>query len=234
MSSKKNERQRQYWRLTTDRGLPATRATDSLSETAVPTRLIRRRSPDGHTATVIGVRDPSIVEAWGSSVHDRAAVYPCDGLIDGPDRVVFRAVDIAAPAALAFRWLCQLRAAPYSYDWVDNFGRRSPRRLIPGLDRLEVGQRFMSIFRLVSFEEGRSITLDSTTVLFGRVATTYLVVPVATDRSRLVVKLAFTAPRGLLGSVMRRLLPSGDLVMMRKQLLTLQALAERDAGELSG
>ena len=42
----------------------------------------------------------------------------------------------------------------------------------------------MTIFRLASFEEGRSITLDSTTVLFGRVVTTYLVVPRGTDQSR--------------------------------------------------
>jgi len=180
------------------------------------------------------MRVPSVVETWGSLVHERSAAYPCDGLIDGPDRVVFRGVDIAAPAQLVFRWLCQLRAAPYSYDWVDNFGRRSPRRLIEGLDRLGVGQRFMSIFRLVSFQEGRSITLDSTTLLFGRVAGTYLVVPTDAERSRLVVKLAFAAPRRLLGSVVRQLLPAGDLVMMRKQLLTLKALAERDAGEWRG
>lgn len=96
------------------------------------------------------VRGPALVETWGSSVGERAAAYPCDGLVDHPDGVVFRGVDISAPAGLAFRWLCQLRVAPYSYDWVDNFGRRSPRHLIPGLDRLEVVQRFMGIFRLVS------------------------------------------------------------------------------------
>lgn len=170
-----------------------------------------------------------MVETWGSSVDERAADYPCDGLIDDPHGVVFRAVDVAAPAPLVFRWLCQLRVAPYSYDWIDNLGRRSPRRLTEGLDRLEVGRRFMGIFRLVGFEAGRSITLDSDTPLFGRVAGTYRVVPTSDGRSRLVAKLVFKARRGLLGWVMRRLLPPGDLIMMRKQLLTLKALAERDA-----
>jgi hypothetical protein len=179
--------------------------------------------------TIDVVRDLSAVGTWGSSAAERAAAYPCDGLIDRPDRVLFRAVDVAAPAGLVFRWLCQLRVAPYSYDWIDNLGRRSPRRLTEGLDDLEVGQRFMTIFRLASLEEGRSITLDTTTPLFGRVAVTYQVTPTATYRSRLVAKLAFVTPRGLHGGVMRLLLPTGDLIMMRKQMLTLRALAERDA-----
>ena len=144
-------------------------------------------------------------------------------------------MDVAAPDHLVFRWLCQLRAAPYSYDLIDNFGRRSPRKLIDGLDRLEVGQRFMQIFHLVSFEAGRSITLDSDTALFGRVTGTYVVTRIDTNRSRLVVKLEFTAARGRVGSLIRRhVLPTGDLIMMRKQLLTLKKLAERDAREARG
>jgi hypothetical protein len=173
------------------------------------------------------VRTGSVIETWGSSNDERAMAYPCDGIVEVPDGIVFRAVDVSAPAEVVFRWLCQLRAAPYSYDWIDNFGRRSPRRLTPGLEWLEVGQRFMSIFRLVSFEPGRSITLDSQSLLFGRVAITYLVVSAGHDRSRLVVKVAFAAPRDLYGAVLRRFLPAGDLIMMRKQLLTLKHLAER-------
>jgi hypothetical protein len=171
----------------------------------------------------------SVIDTWGSTPVERAEPYPCDALIDGPRRELFRAVDVDAPADVAFRRVCQLRAAPYSYDWLDNLGRRSPRTLTPGLDELAMGQRVMMIFRLASFEPGRSITIDANTRLFGYVAATYRVVPAGGDQSRLVAKLAVGPRRGWLALVMDRLLPAGDLVMMRKQLLTLKRLAERDA-----
>jgi hypothetical protein len=169
----------------------------------------------------------SLVETWGSSPHERTLVYPCDRFIDDPDGALYRAVDVEAPSELVYRWLCQLRAAPYSYDWIDNLGRRSPRILTPGLEELEVGQAVMRIFRLVDFEEGRSITVDSTTKLFGRVAVSYLVIPTNRDQSRLVAKIIFKTSRGFLGAAGRLFLPAGDLLMMRKQLLTLKALAEQ-------
>jgi hypothetical protein len=169
-----------------------------------------------------------IVTTWGSSAAERAAEYPCDGLIERP-HVVFRAIDIDAPSGIVFRWLCQMRVAPYSYDWIDNLGRRSPRHLVPGLENLEIGQQFATIFRLVDYEDGRSITLSSDTALFGSVAGTYRVDPVHDNRSRLVAKLAFAGRCGLHDRLLSLFLPAGDLVMMRKQLLTFKALAERDA-----
>jgi hypothetical protein len=171
----------------------------------------------------------SVIAAWGSTAEERAEPFPCDALIAGPRRELFRAVDVDAPADVLFRWVCQLRAAPYSYDLLDNLGRRSPRELTPGLDDLAPGQRVMTIFRLVSFEPGRSITVASTTKLFGHVAVTYRVVPIDEQRSRLVVKLAVARRRGCVASVLDQLLPAGDLVMMRKQLLTLKARAEHAA-----
>jgi hypothetical protein len=103
---------------------------------------------------------------------------------------------------------------------------------VAGLDQLEVGQRFMTIFQLVSFEDGRSITIDSDTAALGRVAVTYTTVPAGSGRCRLVVKVVFQTPRGPIGRALKWLLPAGDLVMMRRQLLTLKALSERDAVRL--
>src|SRR5213594_4371663 len=71
---------------------------------------------------------------------------------------LYRAVDVEAPPPILFRWLCQLRVAPYSYDWIDNFGRPSPRELLPGLDAVAVGQRVMTFFELVDFERDRHLT----------------------------------------------------------------------------
>ncbi len=63
-------------------------------------------------------------------------------------------------------------------------------------------------------------------VLFGRVASSYLVLPVSEDSCRLVAKLRVLYPERPPGSWMRWFLPWGDLLMMRKQLLTLKHLAE--------
>jgi hypothetical protein len=168
-----------------------------------------------------------LVTEWGSTPAERAASYPCDRHLSNPEAVLFRAVDVAAPAAVGFRWLCQLRAAPYSYDLLDNFGRRSPQRLTPGLERLEVGQRLMTIFRLVEFDPGRSLTVYSSGRLLGDVACTYEVSRRGEGASRLVLKILARFPRGPRGTAMRVLLPPGDLLMARRQLLNLKGLAER-------
>ncbi|MGO9971241.1 MAG: hypothetical protein ACLP01_00120 [Solirubrobacteraceae bacterium] len=162
---------------------------------------------------------------WGSTPAERAQRFPCDHLLGAPDQALFRAVPVEAPAAVTFRWLCQLRVAPYSYDWIDNLGRRSPRELTPGVERLAPGQRVMTIFTLVEFEDGVSITVSTAGRSFGRIICTYRVEAFG-ERSRIVVKLlgAYRAPQRIL---IRALLPVGDLVMMRRQLLNLKALAEQ-------
>jgi hypothetical protein len=173
----------------------------------------------------------SVAYTWGSTAEEREMALPCDRYVEAPSQVLYRAIDVDAPPAVVFRWLCQLRVAPYSYDWIDNFGRTSPRTLTPGLERLAVGQRFMTIFELVEFEEGRHVTLvlRQGRWAFGDLSATYAVLTRADESSRLLVRLVTRAPRGVVGAVGRCLLPWGDLVMMRRQLLTLRGLAEEHA-----
>jgi hypothetical protein len=167
---------------------------------------------------------------WGSTEEERALPFACDRYLDAPDDALFRAVSVAAPAAVLFRWLCQLRIAPYSYDWIDNFGRRSPRQLTPGVDELRVGQPAMTIFELVEFERPRHLTLRTRpSRIIGQYTVTYAAVARGEQRCRLVVKLLIAWPRHALSYPIRRLGPLADLIMMRKQLLTLKCLAERDA-----
>ena len=68
----------------------------------------------------------SLGDSWGVTEIERGEPFPCDGLCPSAEAALFRGVTVNAPAAKTFRWLCQLRAAPYSYDWLDNLGRAHP------------------------------------------------------------------------------------------------------------
>jgi hypothetical protein len=175
----------------------------------------------------------TIATNWGATPAEQALTFPCDRYLAAADGAYFRAVNVQAPAAVLFRWLCQLKVAPYSYDWIDNLGRRSPHQLTPGLDRLAQGQRVMTIFELVEFEQDGHLTLllvePRAVALFGKIAGSYMIFPETDAICRLVVKLLVQYPQRWPRSWIRWPLPWGDLIMMRKQLLTLKQLAERSA-----
>ncbi|MGH9929077.1 MAG: hypothetical protein ACREA9_07595 [Pyrinomonadaceae bacterium] len=177
----------------------------------------------------------SVSETWGTEPEERQLAFPCDDIISQPDDALYRGVTVNASAETVFRWLCQMRIAPYSYDWIDNGGRQSPRELTPGLDDLAIGQDVMRIFKLTGFENDRHLTLrvrakSGAAQTFGDIAVSYFIVPAVDDRlinsCRLLVKLIAKYPSGLYGRMMRALLPWGDLIMMRRQLLNLKRLAE--------
>jgi len=165
--------------------------------------------------------------SWGATDAERRAEYPCAALVPGPAVRLVRALDVAAPAETTFRWVCQLRLAHYSYDLVDNHGRRSPRSLTPGAGDLCVGDLFLTLFEVDGWRRSREITgvgLPDTTARFGPMACTYRVEPAGEHASRLVGRLDVTAR----GRAARLAVAWGDLVMMRKQLRTLAGLAARD------
>ena len=79
-----------------------------------------------------------IGDRWGVTASEMARPYPCDDFVVSPALQAWRGVRVEAPAAAVWPWVAQVRLAPYSYDWIDNLGRRSPRQLI-GLPEPQVG-----------------------------------------------------------------------------------------------
>jgi hypothetical protein len=168
----------------------------------------------------------ALADHWNTRDEDFDGEWACDAGAPPGAAALYRAIDVDAERAVVWRWLCQLRAAPYSYDWLDNLGRRSPRELTPGLENLEIGQRVMSIFRLVDFRAEDHMTLEvAGFVGLGPLRVTYRVRE-RPGGTRLAVKLSVGSRPGWLGAVLLRALAIGDLVMMRKQLLTLKRYAE--------
>lgn len=170
--------------------------------------------------------------AWGAPVVIESPDAPeCPGLPEM--RLATRSVYTSAEPEALFLWLCQLRRAPYSYDWIDNLGRRSPRQADPGMQDLALGQRFMTIFTLIAYEPGRSLTLRMSpgwpTRAFGALTVKYQISQRAESRCQLSVALWVPLIGRRLGHFRRYLLAWGDVLMMRKQLRVLSELAEQEA-----
>lgn len=173
-------------------------------------------------------------EHWGTTPTERARRTPADDLVAVPTGRWTRGATSTAEPATLWRWLCQLTVAPYSYDLVDNLGRRSPRALTPGADDLRVGQRLLIIFVVDSFVPGEHLTIRrrsrSTRGPVGEFAVTYAVHddPAGSRLTATVVLDGTGPPIGVLAwTVGKKALAWGDLVMMRRQLTLLCALAAR-------
>ena len=162
-----------------------------------------------------------IGDRWGVSNRETARSYPCDGFVAAPGLQAWRGVSVNAPAAAVWPWVAQVRLAPYSYDWIDNLGRRSPRTLA-GLPEPRVGEPFTSaggraLGRIVAVDPGHHLTAK----IMGAFMS-YVLVPQGRDTTRLLLKVAMGINRWA-----APVLSVGDLIMARRQLLNLKQLAER-------
>jgi hypothetical protein len=162
-------------------------------------------------------------DSWGATAGERAERFACDAYVAAPTLRAWRGVSVAASPGDVWAWLIQVRLAPYSYDWIDNLGRRSPRSLMR-LDDPRPGDQFSAT---AGRPLGRVLAAEHESHLTARimgVVMTYRVRPSGADGTRLVLKIVGDLPRGT-----STLICLGDLVMARRQLLTFKRLAEGSA-----
>lgn len=161
-----------------------------------------------------------IGERWGVTDQEVARRYPCDDVVPSPAIELWRGVTVDASPAEVWPWLCQLRLAPYSYDWLDNMGRRSPRELrglpdpVPGEALSCIGGRF-PVGRVLSTAREEHLTAS----ILGSVMS-YVLSP-EDGSTRLLLKIVIERDHWY-----ARALAVGDWPMARRQLKTLKSLAE--------
>jgi hypothetical protein len=79
------------------------------------------------------------------------------GTSDTVCRELIRHIEIKAGTPEIFVWLKQLRIAPYSYDFIDNRGKKSPDFIIENLPPLRTYAHFLLVFNILKFEENSFI-----------------------------------------------------------------------------
>jgi hypothetical protein len=86
------------------------------------------------------------IVTWGATRQEAAAVLPGDELLDGPDGMSTRAIEIDAPPAAIWPWLAQMGPAPrggaYTYDWIENLlglNMHSANRVLPEYQHPQIG-----------------------------------------------------------------------------------------------
>jgi hypothetical protein len=161
-----------------------------------------------------------IGDRWGVTDDEVARHYPCDDVVPSPTLQAWRGVTVrTAPEAL-WRWVRQIQYAPYSYDWIDNLGHRSPQLLIDAPPPVP-GEHFTCTAHR---PQGRLLSVDPPVHYTGRIlgaVLSYVLAPADEKTTRLLLKIVMNPPGWLAPAV-----SIGDLWMARRQLLNLKALAE--------
>jgi hypothetical protein len=130
-----------------------------------------------------------------------------------------------------FPWLLQIgygRGGWYSYDWIDNDGHPSVRRVVPELQRLRVGDRIAMTPTLGPIV--REIVPGQHIVSSGEADSWCLLVePIDGRRTRLISRWRQDWPRTPATFVWLALADPGAFLMEQKMLRTIRDLAERSA-----
>ena len=180
-----------------------------------------------------------ILQNWGATPDEIAGPVVGDDLCANARVVATRSITVLAPPAAVYPWIRQMgfrRAGWYSYDWIDNLGRKSARTIHPEWQDVHSGSKVPGgpvDFEAAVVEEPRSFVLRLAPK--GRMADricfslAYELREISLG-TRLVTRMRsrVSVPGGAL--VDRLILGPGDGIMVRKQLTTLSRIARLPSG----
>ena len=175
------------------------------------------------------------LDSWGATSDEITGAVVGDDLIPNARVTATRCITLDAPPDEVFPWIRQMgfgRAGWYSYDWIDNLGRKSARQIHPEWQNVSSGDQIPAgpmSFIAECVKEPYSLVLTTcpkgkTKRLMFTLAYELRAIP---EGTRLVTRMRarVSLPGGRL--LERLILSPGDGIMVRKQLLTLQTIIPR-------
>jgi hypothetical protein len=173
-----------------------------------------------------------IFEHWGATPEEIQSTVVGDDLCTDATLIATRCITIAAPPEDVFPWIRQMglgRAGWYSYDWIDNFGRKSAVSIHEEWQDVHSGDLVpagLMSFTAAIVTAPHSFVLEvkngkkSKPRLHFTLAYELRAIP---EGTRLVTRMRshINLPGGKI--IERLILGPGDGIMLRRQLLTLRA-----------
>jgi hypothetical protein len=192
---------------------------------------------------------------WGATDEELRRAFPGAELVPGGARSATMAVTIDAPPSRVWPWLVQMgvdRGGWYSWDRLDNFGRRSAERIHPEWQKIAAGDRMTAKpdgsewWEVAALEPERLLCLRMSLDLRGRPFDPagprprwftdstwgFQLAELPGDRTRLVVSGYWSLrPRWLQPVMSLVVLEPSHWIMQTRQFANLKRRAERDADQ---
>lgn len=171
----------------------------------------------------MGTRSASIPDFYIDTLPAVSNTHPVGRL---------RSIEIHAGASHVFTWVSQLRVAPYSYDYIDNRGRRSPYYLVKNLPPLRTGTHCLLAFHVFAFEENAFLAcrfcepVNSPLNLFIKGLYIEYRLTENANKTCLWCKVLGFVNRGIVSRTAFSMICGINRIMMRRQLRVFKRLSE--------
>lgn len=170
---------------------------------------------------------------WGARDEEVAMSLPGDEIVAKPHFHATRVVSIDAPPAAITPWIAQMgcnRAGFYSYDWIDNRGKPSARRVLQEFQNIREGD-FIPMTPDGNHGMWIKAVKPDEYILWwdkqGKATWLWYFLPEGPGATRLLTRLRvrykFTFPWVLYFMLQ----DAGDIIMMKKCMLGIKMRAER-------
>jgi hypothetical protein len=171
-----------------------------------------------------------IFQFWGATSEEIHGSVVGDNLCRDATLIATRSITISAPPEDVFPWIRQMgfgRAGWYSYDWIDNLGRKSANRVLKEWQSVEAGDKIPAgpiSFTAAIVDAPRHFVLEILSLGKKSPRLHFTLAYELRDDpqgTRLVTRMRshITLPIGSL--IERFILGPGDGIMLRQQLLTI-------------